>query len=130
MLIGEISKRTQFSRDTIRFYEKKGLIKVRQSDSLHNNYKQYSAKNLEHLLLIKKAKGYGFTLNEIADLLELIQNNQANCTTLRSKVLTKVDNINKQIQELEKKKMMILRQLSDAQGHCNNEIATENCKQL
>ena len=56
MLIGELSKKAQLSRDTIRFYEKKGLIKAKPSASEYNTYKNYTEENLQRILLIKKAK--------------------------------------------------------------------------
>ena len=77
MLIGEISKKTELSRDTIRFYEKRGLIKVESSVSEFNNYKEYTEDTLRRLLLIKKTKRFGFTLNEISELLELVDLNKA-----------------------------------------------------
>jgi len=77
------------SRDTIRFYEKKGLIEVDQNTSEFNNYKNYSEKNLQYLMLIKKAKHFGFTLNEISEILDLIKVNKANCSIIHSKVITK-----------------------------------------
>ena len=55
MLIGEIVKKTGLTRDTIRFYERKGLIRVESNFSEWNNYKNYDAKTLQKLLLIKKA---------------------------------------------------------------------------
>jgi len=68
MLIGELSKRTGLSRDTIRFYEKQGLIKVGRRERRVNNYKEYSDGILRHLLLFNKIKSYGFTLNELPKL--------------------------------------------------------------
>ena len=41
MLIGELSNRCSLSRDTIRFYEKQGLIRVSWEERRSNNYKEY-----------------------------------------------------------------------------------------
>ncbi len=100
MLIGEISKKTGLSRDTIRFYEKKGLIKVDRTDSEWNNYKDYTVQTYHTLLLIKKAKGFGFTLNEIAEILDLLEMDRANCSTLTVKAEEKVKVIDEKIIEL------------------------------
>ena len=51
--------------DTIRFYEKKGLINPQPPTSEFNTYKNYTEGNLRRLALIKKAKMFGFTLNEV-----------------------------------------------------------------
>ncbi len=70
MLIGELAEKTGFSRDTIRYYEKAGLIKVNKKSRRENNYKEYSDDVLERLLIIKRAKHLGFSLNEIKELIE------------------------------------------------------------
>lgn len=127
MLIGEISIKTQLSRDTIRFYEKKGLIKVAQSNSEFNNYKNYSEENLKKLMLIKKAKKFGFTLNEIKEILNLFQMNEANCSTMRNKITTKIQDIDLRIRELENMKALILSQVKNASSKCGNKQEKSNC---
>ena len=46
MLIGELSKACEMSRDTIRFYEKNGLIAIGKKERRFNNYKEYSRETL------------------------------------------------------------------------------------
>ena len=71
MLINELSKRTGLSPHTIRFYEKSGLIKgQRDEKQKSNNYFHYTEAAVEKLALIKDAKAAGFTLNEIAQLID------------------------------------------------------------
>ncbi len=41
MLIGQLAQRTGFTRDTIRFYEKHGLIQMPHKARRENNYKEY-----------------------------------------------------------------------------------------
>ncbi len=127
MLIGEISKKTHLSRDTIRFYEKKGLIEAEHTNSEFNNYKNYTEENLQKLILIKKAKTFGFTLNEIAETLELVAVDEANCSTLYNKVIVKLEAIDKKIEELKEMKLLISTRLQDALGNCNNGQENENC---
>ena len=71
MLIGELDERTGLTKDTIRFYEKKGLIALDRKSRRENNYKEYPAQVLEKLMLIRKLKDMGFTLNEIDTFLAL-----------------------------------------------------------
>ncbi len=130
MLVGEISKKTVLSRDTIRFYEKKGLIKVNRTDSDWNNYKNYNEKTLGKLLLIKKAKGFGFTLNEIAEILDLFEMNIANCSTMSTKVNEKLTEIDKKIKELKDMKKMIFDKFDDAQNNCVSISENANCPTL
>jgi len=58
MLIGQLAKQTDLSRDTIRFYEKMQLI---QSITCNNGYKDYSEQTLQQLQLIRTAKNLGLS---------------------------------------------------------------------
>ncbi len=70
MLIGVLSKRSGFSRDTIRYYEKIGLIELPAARREHN-YKDYPEEVLQQLNVIRKYKELGYTLEEIRELLVL-----------------------------------------------------------
>ncbi|MCR6642959.1 MAG: MerR family transcriptional regulator [Sporocytophaga sp.] len=78
MLIGEISALTGLSRDTIRYYEKIGLIKINKRQRRDNNYKEYSNEIIERLEIIKRAKHLGFSLQEIKELIEARANKTLN----------------------------------------------------
>lgn len=69
MLIGQLAQKAQVSRDTVRFYEKQGLISsIRQN----NGYKNYTLATLELINFIKLAQELGFSLREIASILPLM----------------------------------------------------------
>lgn len=70
MLIGELSRKTGLTKDTIRFYEKMGLITACNRRAGTRLYKEFSEAMLQRLLLISQAKALGFTLNEIKQLVE------------------------------------------------------------
>lgn len=72
MRIGELSQRTSLSRDTIRFYERKGLISSRPSTSKSNTYRDYGNDTVLTLEIIKEAQAAGFTLTELNTFLEQI----------------------------------------------------------
>ena len=129
MLIGELSRLTGFSRDTIRFYEKEGLIKVGRKQRKENNYKDYSEDILRRLLIIKKLKGFGFTLNETADLLVMIEENMAFCNVVNEKVEVKVKMIDEKIKELENIKNMLLNGVALCLNGCTP-TADRNCTLL
>ncbi len=130
MLIGQISKLSGLSRDTIRFYEKKELIKVEVSDTPFNNYKNYTRETLQRLLLIKQAKSFGFTLNEIAKLLVSVDENTATCSFFYEKVKTKIISIDEEIQILLETKNRILQNLKLAENNCSLQLPEENCSQI
>lgn len=63
MLIAELEHRSGLSRDTIRYYERMGLITPAQRGE--NGYRRYDARTLVELMFIVKAKEVGFTLQQI-----------------------------------------------------------------
>ena len=102
MLIGELSKRTGFSHDTIRFYEKKGLINVNKKERRDNNYKEYPEHVFEQLVLIKTVKELGFTLNEIDEFIRAWGEESASCENLTSHLTDKIKRVDEQIELLQK----------------------------
>lgn len=70
MKIGELSERSGLSRDTIRLYEKNGLITSSASQSETNNYRDYSDDVLLQLRFVSSARAAGIS---IADLRELMK---------------------------------------------------------
>ena len=122
MFIGELATESGFSKDTIRYYEKVGLIQsdgyVRQA----NNYKNYSSKTLERLRHVKELKGAGFTLLEIIDLLQSFQKVDDPCSGLQKKLADKVEKLNDKIKSLESYKNTI----QNIANACNSSCAVEN----
>lgn len=116
MLIGELSKTCGLSRDTIRFYEKQGLITLGKKERRFNNYKEYSEGVLKRLVSIRQLKAFGFTLNEICELLEMLEMNEATCENLSNKIDEKILLINQKIKELK----VIRKQLQDGKRNCQD----------
>lgn len=71
MRIGELCAKTGISKDTIRYYERQGLLQAVPQPNTSNNYKVYSAVDLQRLKMIKHAKMLGFTLAEISEVLAI-----------------------------------------------------------
>lgn len=124
MLIGELSKTTGLSRDTIRFYEKNGLIETGKNSRRNNNYKEYSDDVCKRLLLVKKIKSFGFTLREISELLAVIESNAPKCGDVLEMVDAKVSDIETKIRELTSFKLMLLAKVRECRNECRE---TENC---
>ena len=120
MLIGELVQRSGLTKDTIRFYEKKGLINLSDDDRRNNNYKEYSEQVLNKLLLIRKLKEMGFTLNEIDTFLELWQEEDASCVNLKYTLENKIILVEAQLTKLNELKG----RLTESLKKCNN----DNCE--
>ncbi|MCK7401481.1 MerR family transcriptional regulator [Enterobacter asburiae] len=69
MRIGELCAKTGLSKETVRYYERQGLLDNIPQPNRSNNYKVYSSVDLQRLNMIKHAKMLGFTLTEIAEVL-------------------------------------------------------------
>ena len=65
MLISELAQRTELSIDTIRFYEKQGLLDESHFIRTSNRYRHYSEAAIQRLTLIKFGQAAGFTLSEM-----------------------------------------------------------------
>src|SRR5882757_555890 len=70
MLIGKLAEATGVSRDTIRFYERKGMFSGYVSPGATNTYRQYDEQIVDRIRMIKQAQHFGFTLTEIAKLMD------------------------------------------------------------
>ncbi|MCK6786049.1 MerR family transcriptional regulator [Enterobacter roggenkampii] len=69
MRIGELCAKTGLSKETVRYYERQGLLENIPQPNRSNNYKVYSGVDLQRLNMIRHAKMLGFTLAEIAEVL-------------------------------------------------------------
>lgn len=67
--MSELCQKAGVTRDTVRFYERKGLLPPAARPFEHNAYKDYDEDHLERLRFIKKLQALGFSLQEIEDAL-------------------------------------------------------------
>ena len=118
MLIGELAHRTGLSRDTIRYYEKIGLIRTVRSKGRTNNYKQYSEQVMQDLLLIRQIKQCGFTLREIRDLFDLREYDLVSCDRVGDLVERKRRQIDQKINELTAMRERLVRLQDTCSGDC------------
>lgn len=128
MLIVDLVKKTGFSKDTIRFYEKQGLIKIGRRDRRANNYKEYSGDILNDLLTIKRLKNLGFTLVEIGDFLRLSKHNLASCDRISGAMTAKLQSIDEKIAELTALRNMITTVFTDLTVCCEGNLPGKNCE--
>jgi MerR family transcriptional regulator, copper efflux regulator len=112
MLIGELSKQTGLSKDTIRFYEKLGLISAVSNDVSTKSYKKYSLETIERLSTIVQGKGLGFTLSEIKQLLDEWGEGEISKRDLIEIVERKIEEVIKKKQQLESIETYLVNKLS------------------
>ena len=100
MRIGQLSKLSGFTRDTIRFYEKKGLIRLVDAGRDRYQFKDYPESVLKRLLAIRQIKDYGFTLQETLAMLILFEEGVLEPERGIRYVRRKIDRIDRKIEEL------------------------------
>lgn len=116
MKIGELSKLFNIPRETIRFYEKEGLIIPPNRND--NNYRSYSENHIERLRFIKNCRSLNMSHREIKKLLDLVDNNSNDCQLVESVINTHLINVRENIEKLInlEKELIILQEHSDEIG--------------
>jgi MerR family Zn(II)-responsive transcriptional regulator of zntA len=124
--IGELAKRFEVKTDTLRFYDKYGLLTP--SSHSESGYRIYNEADAERLRFILRAKAIGFSLTEIAELLsiELDKSNWA-CADVKGVVDIKLADVEAKIEELNYFKISLQR-LSNA--CCGGPESAEHCSIL
>ena len=105
MKIGELSKQTGVSIDTIRYYEQRGLIPPASRTA--TGYRQYSDGDVSRLQFIVQAKDLGFTLEESSQLLAL-RAGDGHCAEVRAVAEAKAREIEVRIGKLSRMRQILL----------------------
>jgi len=96
MTIGRLAEAAEVNIETIRYYQRIGLVSKPQKPQ--QGYRQYAYETLEQIIFIKRAQQLGFSLQEIADLLEL---GNGRCSDVRKRAEINRDKIERQIKDLQ-----------------------------
>ena len=121
-LISDLAKRTQLPTDTIRFYEKKQLIK--SCYRADNNYKYYDDETLKRLIFIKRCRALDMTLHEVEVLLEQIQHPEQGCKIIDQLIEEHIQHIETKIKELTSFKS----QLYELRQSCTSNTTIDHCQ--
>jgi MerR family Zn(II)-responsive transcriptional regulator of zntA len=90
---------TGFTEDTLRFYHKRGLAQPSYRNEA--GYRLYSEEDIERLRFIKHAKEVGFSLDAIAELLDIrLHKDQKSCEDVKAMTAAKILEVDERIQEL------------------------------
>lgn len=95
---GELAAEAGVSTDTLRHYERKGIIPPPRRSQ--NNYREYSAQSLERVNLVRRALAVGFTLDELARILRVRDKGGAPCRHVREMAAGKLAVVETQIEQM------------------------------
>lgn len=116
LTIGEIARQAGVGIETVRFYEKQGLMQKPQRTEA--NYRLYPEEEVARLRFIKRAKELGFSLKEIRELLQLHGDPHATKGDIKTRAESKIADIRAKIEDLSRmvKALETLSATCDGQG--------------
>ncbi len=110
MKIGQLAKTCGVSSDTIRFYEKLGLLP--RSSRQSNGYRSFDLGSVGRLKFIRSAQALGFSLSEVALILPRVDQSLFTRADLELELAAKIQLTETHIQKLERLKSELLKTLS------------------
>jgi MerR family copper efflux transcriptional regulator len=105
MRIGEVAKNSNVGVETVRFYEREGLITLPKRNQ--SGYRQYPESVIKQIQFVQHAKSLGFSLKEIRELIKLKSTSSANCKTIKVRAKAKIADIQDKIDALERMKLAL-----------------------
>ncbi|WP_138380621.1 MerR family transcriptional regulator [Luteithermobacter gelatinilyticus] len=117
---GKLAKEAGVNLETIRFYEKIGLMPDPPRSAA--GYRCYSLEHLKRLKFIRRSRELGFTNNEVAGLLEMVDGTYT-CNDIKELALTNIDLIAHKIADLKKMKKSLEIMASQCRGGATPDCA-------
>jgi Cd(II)/Pb(II)-responsive transcriptional regulator len=121
MKIGELAAVVQTPVETIRYYEREGLLP--QAPRSEGNYRIYGPEHVERLAFVRKCRSLDMTLDEIRVLLRLKDTPQAECGEVNALLDAHIGHIAVRIRELRQ----LERQLKALRQHCVGVSEAAHC---
>ena len=100
LTIGQVAKRSGIGLETVRFYERKGLVE--EPPRTDSGYRQYPEDVVARIRFIRRAKELGFKLSEISELLSLRVDPDTTCPDVRKQTELKITDVEERIRALQK----------------------------
>jgi MerR family copper efflux transcriptional regulator len=115
LTIGEVAKQARVQIETLRYYERQGLIARPPRSS--SNYRVYPPATVRRVRFIKRAQQLGFSLKEITELLALRTEPMAACGDVRARTVIKLNDIEDKIRALQAMQAALVRLIAACGGH-------------
>ncbi|MEW4467833.1 helix-turn-helix domain-containing protein [Parasphingorhabdus sp. JC815] len=115
MFIGELAKKTNTKVETIRYYEREGILP--EADRTYGNYRDYSSAHLAKLTFIRRSRDLGFTMAQVRSLLDLADDEDQPCAGVDAMARDHIANIDRKIKDL----TLLRAELSHLLDSCESE---------
>lgn len=119
MKIGEVATRADVNIDTVRYYERTGLLP--EPKRRPSGYRAYDSNTIRRLRFIRRAKTLGFTLEEIGELLSI--SGQRDVAAAKAAARRKLASVDQRLAELQRIRDALAGLVEACPGHG----ATEHC---
>ncbi len=119
LTIGVLARETGLGVETIRFYEREGLLPEPERSA--SNYRRYGPEALRRLRFIRRAKDLGFTLQEIRRLLDLSASSHSDAGHFKALAEEKIGWIEQRISELQAMRDILAGAIERCPGHGSKE---------
>lgn len=100
LTIGRVARQAGVGIETIRFYERRGLIEQPPRPN-GSGFRVYPAETVKRIRFIRRAQQIGFALSEIGELLSLRVDPAADCSNVRGRALAKLQEVRRKIEHLQ-----------------------------
>ncbi|SDE28832.1 MerR family transcriptional regulator [Belnapia rosea] len=117
--IGDLAKATGTKVETIRWYERVGVLAAPERTS--GNYRAYGAEHLERLSFVRRARDLGFSLDQVRDLLQLADDRNQPCDAVDRVAREHLEEVERKIADLE----ALRHELRDLIGQCRHGTVAE-----
>ncbi|MGD2140413.1 MAG: Cd(II)/Pb(II)-responsive transcriptional regulator [Burkholderiales bacterium] len=124
MRIGELAKSAQTRVDTIRFYERVGLLP--KAARTASNYRSYARIHAERLAFIRRCRGLDMSLDEIRELLTFCDEPHRKCGAVNELVDRHIIDVESRIAQLQK----LARELRRLSTVCGSPVKAKDCRVL
>jgi len=114
LTIGQVAKRTQVNIETVRYYERRGLIPP--PPRRESGYREFSEDTVARIRFIKHSQEVGFTLKEISELLSLRVDPNTTCAEIKRRTEGKITEVEEKIHALNHMKKALVKLRSTCSG--------------
>ena len=114
LTIGQVSKRTGCNIETIRYYERIGLLA--DPPRTEGGHRIYDAENVKELAFILRSRELGFSIDEIRSLMLLADGHEGTCDQARDIAIEHADQVQRKINDLRKMEKKLRKMASECVG--------------
>jgi DNA-binding transcriptional MerR regulator len=124
MRIGELALQAGVNPQTLRYYERRGLLEAARGAT--SGFREYLPDAVRQVRFIRRAQDLGFTLEEIRDLLVLWPDSSTSCPTVQARARTTLERIDGKLADLREMRGALAKYVAA----CQNRAGSEACPLL